>query len=467
MTIRQVLLNGTGTSGDGTTWNDASDATSAYIKQAGLVAAVSASAAGDIVFVKGSDTTSTATITFNSTTLDKQQNPIQIRGCKSATTNNQGSIVTSDLIDGIRNGGAATAAYLDADVPVAQVNSTSSDINILTGHWYGIKLISGDNLALAGGCVVEECSLEVTGSFDDLQVGSSGALALVKTVNSRLKLQDSSGTFTLRGISYHFGTVISVPGAATGIINNISTGRNEFHGCDFTDGGETNIFLKSSNAFGGVIFNNCKFPASWALTGGTATTAYRVESYGSDDTSGLTTGGSEQAINIETQHGTIVTETTKVRTGGADDGADGLYSLDLSTFANGTALGVAGLSVKCAPIWVEGDGTSKNIEIYFTSDSGNTRGTDWNDDEVWGTVLYPDDAGTSQYDYLSSVANLLATGSAVTDDTSSTWGAGTQNDQKIVIAIAPDYEGYVIPEIHFAPGANAETIYADPLPLVA
>lgn len=468
MTIRQVLLNGSGTSGDGTTWNDASDATSAYISAAGLVAAFNASAAGDIVYVKGSDLSHTVSMNMGSVSLAKVQNPPQVLGCKSATTNNQGAIVTSDLIAGKRTGGS-TSAYLDADVPVVKQGGFSVDIFINIGYWYGIQLKAADVMtvgAINGLTVLEEVSIEIQSAGDTLTI-CNGTASKVITKNSFISGLNSGSIFNFSdGASYHYGSTLSLPSGGSFLGAGAFQGHHEFNACEFA-GGATTIFNRKTIVGSIAILNNGKYPASWVLTAGTAVGAYRIESYGSDDTTGLTTGGSEQQINIEDEHGTIVTETVKVRTGGADDGAAGLYSLDLTTFANGTALGVAGLSVKLAPIWVAGDGTAKTLTVFFTSDSGNTRGTDWLDSEVWMQVLSADDGGTSQYDFTSTVANLLAAGSAVTDDTGSTWGAGTQNDQKIEIPLSPDYEGYVIPEIHFAPGANAETIYADPLPTVA
>lgn len=472
MAIRQVLLNGAGTSGDGTTWNDLSDATSAFIGTAGLAAAITASAAGDTVYVKGSGTSATA-FTPTGITLAKAQNPPRVLGCKSATTNNQGAIVETDLIDGFRANGGTTAAYLDADVPVVTITGGASDITLDMGYYYGISFVCDDDIFLArnsnSAVVAEECNFETTSGADRVLLGFTNPGTL-KTRNCQFKLFSSGVIYLGSIVSEHIGTVLSVPGV-NGIFGNFTgaviQGYHIFRGCDLSPGGETTIFNKQSLVTGHVVLENCKFPASWVFTGGTATGPYRFESYGSDDTTGLTTGGSEQQIDIETQHGTVTTETVKVRTGGADDGAAGLFSLDMSAFASGTAAGITGLESPWMPVWVKGDGTAKVITVYFTSDSANTNTSDWNDDQVSMEVVSADDAGASKYDYLTTVADLLDTPVAVTDDTGSTWGAGTARDQKIQGSISPDYEGYAKCRIIFSPEANADTIYVCPFLEVA
>jgi hypothetical protein len=116
--------------------------------------------------------------------------------------------------------------------------------------------------------------------------------------------------------------------------------------------------------------------------------------------------------------------------------------------------------------WVKGDGSAKTLTLHLVSDSGNVRSTDWNDDELFMLAFAPDDAGGSKFDIISTQGNLLATPSAVTDDTVSVWGAGTQNPQKLVASIAPDYEGPVWAVVFFAPGANADSIYVDGVGIV-
>ena len=469
MTIRQVLLNGSGTSGDGTTWNDASDATSAYISAAGLVAAFNASAAGDIVYVKGSDLGHAVSMNMGSVSLAKVQNPPQVLGCKSATTNNQGAIVTSDLIAGKRTGGS-TPAYLNADVPVVKQIGFSVDIFINIGYWYGIQLKAADVMtvgAINGLVVLEEVSIEIQSAGDTLTI-CNGTASKVITKNSFISGLNSGSIFNFSdGASYHHGSTLSLPSGGSFLGAGAFQGHHEFNACEFA-GGATTIFNRKTSVGSVAILNNCKYPASWVLTAGTAVGAYRIESYGSDDTTGLTTGGSEQQMNIEDEHGTVVLETTVVHDSPADDGAAGGISWDMTTFANGTALSVAGLESPWMNIWVIGTGAAQTLTVKFCSDTGNTRATNWTDDEVWLEVQYPDDGGTSQYDNASTVANLLAAGGTVTDGTDAEWDAAAGvRAQELSASISPDYEGYVRCRVVFAPGANAETIYVNPLPTVA
>jgi hypothetical protein len=261
------------------------------------------------------------------------------------------------------------------------------------------------------------------------------------------------------------GGSIVVPASAASIFRGASNASViDVIGADLS-GGETNVTSITNSSTPLWVFKNCRFPASHTLAAGTISRRFRIEAYGCGETaSGITT--SEQALEISSHEGTVDLETVKVRTGGATDSAAGAYSHDFTTIAGNTTEGYNSLYGPWMGLWVAGDGTSKTLTVYFTSDSGNTRGTDWDDDEVWLEVLYPDDAGGSKFDYQTLQMELLDTAVAVTDDTGSTWGAGTARDQKLQATIAPDYEGPVHCRVHFAPGANAETIYVDPLPEV-
>ncbi|MES0339858.1 MAG: hypothetical protein ABUK15_07365 [Anaerolineales bacterium] len=471
MTIRQVLLNGSGTSGDGTTWNDLSDATSAYIAQAGLSAAVNASSPGDIVYVKGSDTASASTLTMGNITLADAQNPVQILGCIAGTTNNQGSIVSSDLVPGLRNGSATRAYDQTAGnaPPVITLAGASGDILFKSGYWYGIRFKSADDLrfnsSVNGSLMVEECHFEIHGSnvmYFNPQVGH------FRSLNCQFKALTTSSLAVQGGYGRVIGGIFDVD-HTTSIFNSISVGLHgdwRFEDCDFSLSDPT--LLKLANLTLGAVFNNCLMPTSWALTGGTAIGPYRFEAYGCDDTTGLTTGGSEQQMNIETQHGTIVTETTVVHDSPADDGATGGISWDMSTFANGTALSVAGLESPWMYIWVEGTGAAQVLTLKFCSDTGNTRATNWISSETWMEVEFPSASGTSQYDRDTTVANLLATGSTVTDGVDAEWDAAAGvRAQELSTSISPDYEGMLRCRVVFAPGPNAETIYVRPLPVLS
>lgn len=466
MTIRQVLLNGSGSSGDGTTWNDLSDATSAYIGVAGFASAINASVAGDTVYVKGSGSSASAMLVTAPAGSGGVSNPVRVLGCKSATTNNQGSIVQSDLIPGLRTGNA-TPAYDDGDMPVATVTGASDILFDTTSCYiYGVKFVSNDNLTFntaEEGQLLEECWLNVTGSTDQLQLtGISGTAVFSRYINCRIDTV-SGGLIGASGPMTIIGGRIEKSSGTGGILGFTTSEIGAFwdiQGVDFSNSTDPNIFT-ISKANGFAILRNCRFPASHSLTTGTSVGKWRIEAYGCGETaSGIST--SEQSFKTASHEGTVDVETTKVRTGGADDGAAGGFSHDFSTIAGNTTEGYNSLYGPWMKIWVEGDGTSKTLTVYFTSDSGNTRATDWDDDEVWLEALYPDDAGGSKYDYQTLQMTLLGTASAVTDDTGSTWAAGTQNDQKLQATIAPDYEGMVYCRVHFAPGANAETIYVDP-----
>lgn len=459
MAIRQVLLNGAGTSGDGTTWNDLSDATSAYIGVAGLIAACAASTAGDVVYTKGSD--SVATSTHNLAGSGTRANPVLLYGCKSTTTNNQGAIVTSDIIPGYRTGNA-TPAYADADIPTVAIVSAGGSVSF-TGNMkvYGIFVATRNdiNVGLTANTrnVFEECHLEVEGASDSISFGPV-ASGEVYAYDCYLKpqlgnLQCGPGSVFVTGGAIESNNTDGV--LETGfVVNNVA----HFYAVDFTPGTATNLVWSLSQLAFHIVLTNCQFPATFTLKASTGVT-WSVEAYGCSNDTGKATGSSVQAIERNTPEGIVVNETVKVRTGGADDGADGLFSWDMTSISG---LGDNSLYTPWMLIRVAGDGTAKTLTVYFTSDSLNTRAINWNDDGVWIEIMSPDDAGTAQYDHISSEVHILATPLDVGTDGVSVWGAGTARNQKITQSVSPDYTGVLMARVHFNGGGNADTIYVDP-----
>ena len=458
-----VLLNGTGTSGDGSTWNDLSQGDSAYIADAGLVAALTAASPVDFIFCKGRSAGSATTVSWPSTaSLALSRQPYRIFGCKSATTNLGVNIDTNDLIPGFATGGT-TPAYDDADIPLTKTTGASASFFLYSSsHVYGMEFECSDDLRWLGGnhrMVGEECLFQVTGSGDRMRIGDGQRLDHF----IHCKWIIGGDWITAGGVvELHGGEIIKTSGS---IFDNVMQ-RVDIRGVDIsTVGNDTNLTDLSVTLGSVTPFSSCKLISGWALTTGVSPGAHEVINHASDSNTGLS--ASEQFIETLTHHGTVTTETTKVRTGGADDGSSGSFSYNMTGVANGTLDGSVGLWSPWMKTPVTGDGTSKTLTVYLTSDDGNTNGSDWQDDELWLEAFYPSEDGDNADEFKTTRASLLAAGSNVTDDVGSTWAAGTQNDQKLQMTIAPDYPGVLMCRVVFCSGANADTIYIDPKPAVA
>ena len=81
--------------------------------------------------------------------------------------------------------------------------------------------------------------------------------------------------------------------------------------------------------------------------------------------------------------------------------------------------------------------------------------------------MYPDSGGGLPHDYKSS-RSILATPSNITDDTTSTWGTGAGNAQKLQVSVNPYYSGWMTIRVCFGKRftSSPETLYVDPQAVV-
>ncbi len=236
--------------------------------------------------------------------------------------------------------------------------------------------------------------------------------------------------------------------------------------CDLSNQTGT-IFDVENAGLTSVSTRNCVLNSSHTKIGGTASGEYRIEFWNTTNDTGTGWGTDEtiQDFGIYTNHGDTILETTAVRTGGASDGKTGSHSWAMTPTIDSTRDYYLGMESPEGTIWVDGDGTSKTLTVYFAKSNAS----DYDDDEIALEVHWPSEANASKYECGSTRGNLLATPSTVTDDTGSTWGTGANNPQKLELTIAPDYSGYVYWKVvvykHFS--SSPHTIYVDPKPEIS
>lgn len=291
----------------------------------------------------------------------------------------------------------------------------------------------------------------------DLSVGS---LTYTKLYNSNLICFGSGSDLRLNnGLFEMVGGLVS--GTAPTIFIDASVqGRANFYGVDLSlitgtlldIGGATTLEIK---------MKNCKLATGVTrITGTTKVDVPFIELIGSSDETGLGSGESVRDYAKEWYKGTVLSEATFVRTGGANDGvAD--FSYALTPRAASTKEGLLSIETPWFGGIVEGDAsTSKDFTIYIA----NSSGADLTDADCWVEILYPSEAGTTDHGLdISSRSPIDASPSTITDDTASDWstGAGGKNAQKIVITKTPDFTGPVYARVHFAQ-AGTNTLYVDP-----
>jgi len=427
---------------------DGSGATAPYDTWAkagqSLVTVMAAMSAGDVCYVQGAaGLTSATSITLASS--GTAGNPCKIIAVKDGTTNTGTSVVTSDLL----------AKGTDTLFPITVTSNNSltfSGYYSFTGFSFQpqgvIDLGNGVLEATFVGCDFDgDHSLRVGGISGDAYLYNCDILVpriQLDRADTRLKM---------------YGGKVSTTNAS--YISNFTGGGADFYGVDFS--GSTSVNFSQSGVTRNMNFTNCKIPTSFVSSPTITTIRAKAICIACSDNAaskGNTTSFSD--YEEKGYYGTIDSETTIIRTGGADDGATGGFSYAMTANASATLEGSsANLKSPWLMAWVEG-GASKTCTVYIAN---STASTDYNEDEVWCEFYTPDSADTAQHDqtFDPALARLLDSSTAVTDDTGSTWGTGGNNHQKFSVTTTPGFEGFVYARVHLAKRqASPDTLYLDP-----
>lgn len=447
---------------DGTSWADAFQDIQSVLNG-------TASSSGDIVYVKGSQADlPAAAVLQGGTTLGY---PIVVMGVKAATTNEDTAIVTSDLIPGWRTGETRTEAnlaYNDGALPSIDQAGGNDDLSVRGQiYFYGLSISSQDNWshALATGgpthVVYEECELK----FDQMVPGSaSGNATYVIIKNCHTNQRTNEETFTGNDTTWVLvigGKYTNVTGANTDGFIGPESHDYKFIGWDISAAAHNIYSISTTMGTPSPVFQNCLLHASTSLLVGTRTNNnFRLEMHGCTDDTGLTSG-TIKALDIATDAGDIVVETTAIRTGGAAD-SDAGWSLAYTPVVDGTRDQYYGMVGPWMAFAVTSSATT--VTVYIANDSSAT----YQDDEVYLEVMSPSDLGTAQHQFATTQADLLATPSNITTD-ASTWGTGAADPQKLQATIAPDFDGIAYCRVVFAKhfSATPDILYVDPLPEVS
>jgi hypothetical protein len=244
-----------------------------------------------------------------------------------------------------------------------------------------------------------------------------------------------------------------------------SSGEGSFAtiaGVDFSSMGSSVTLVKSvgaSSAPGTIEFRNCKLPASWTgslMQSGSTQAGWRVSMYNCDS------ADTNYRLWVEDFWGSIKSETTLVKSGGA---SDGVTALSWKMVTNSNANNAIGMLVTDSiVIWNSAVGTSKTLTIDILHDNA----TNLTDAEVWVEVEY---LGTSGYPLGSLVSDQLsnplssAADQAASSATWTTTGLTNPNKQKLEVSFTPQEAGLVRARVYLA--KPSYTIYVDPKAIIS
>lgn len=390
------------------------------------------------------------------------------------------------------SGGAVTAVFAgtianpvkiiagnDAAEPPTAVSSasliSSSSITLSGSYYlYGLTLQAASSIlpnaqSTSNSVTLDHCSLITTGTTG----GGFFSIGSANNCTQKAVLLDctykfggvsnigcaTAGVVEIKGGSFVSGTSTPSAGIFGGSSSDRTGSRLLIDGLDMTNLASTVNIFRTFISPGLFQIRNSKLPASWSGSLCNATplaTGQRFEMHNCDS------GDTNYRLWVQEYSGSIKTETTLVRTGGASDGTTG-YSLVMATTANANA-SVAPLVSPEVSIWNDTTGGSKTVTVEILHDSA----TNLTDGEIWLEVQYLGTSGVPLGSFISDAkADILATAAdqSASSETWTTTGMSNPNTQKLSVTFTPQEKGYIQAKVYLAKASK--TVYVDPKLTVA
>lgn len=424
--------------------SDADNGTTWALAKATLAGAAAIDAAGDTIYVSQSHaesyTGTMPTIAFAGT----MANPVKV-------------ICANDAAE------PPTAVAQTATI-------TATGSITLTGSYYmdGVSLIAGaavlvSNQGSSHGVGLKHGLLKTTATNSSgyIQLGSPNNATQKATIDS-CSIHFSGvanagltmyGVAELKACAFAAGSSTPAAGIFAGAQDR-NASRILIDGLDMGNLASTVNIFRAFISPGLFQIRNSKLPASWSGSLCNATplaTGQRFEMHNCDS------GDTNYRLWVAEYAGSIKSETTLVRTGGASDGTTD-YSLVMASTANANAT-VAPLVSPEISIWNDAVGSSKTVTVEILHDSA----TNLTDGEIWLEVQYLGTSGVPLGSFVSDAkTDILAPAAdqAVSGETWTTTGMSNPNTQKLSVTITPQEAGYMQAKVYLAKASK--TVYVDP-----
>ncbi|WP_434723106.1 hypothetical protein [Mesorhizobium sp. RIZ17] len=425
MTLRYVRSGAAG-AGTGADWANA------YVT---LAAALTASAAGDTIYVSDDHAeTSASAIALTS----------------------PGTVTAPVKVICVDHAGSVPPVSADIRTTATVTTTGSAAISFRTANsitdYEGIIFSSGTtgtgtfDLSVNGGITLKfrNCAL---------RMGSAGGGLMTTPSGGRVELENTTLQFNSTGqYIYVQGEVIWRGGSITGstfpttLFNpaNNSTGYLEVEGVDLSAIAGTIIGSNSSQALIARLMD-CKINAS-------ATVAATPNRRGFIDYLRLDSGGTNYKHGRVAFAGAQTEETTIVLTGGASDGTTAI-SWKIITTANSTEL----FPFESQPIAIWNDTVGSPVTATIQGIWGG--GAVPNNDDIWVDVEYLGASGSPLGSFVSNgKATILASNAALSAG-AGTWG-GSTTKFALAVTFTPQQKGYIFARVKAAKASS--TFYIDP-----
>lgn len=311
-----------------------------------------------------------------------------------------------------------------AGAEIRSATSASNGALTITGsaaHWFGFTFNAGVGQSGTGGLTLpssgwtlfDNCSFKIsaTGSTNTLQVGNGG--------NGTIDLNTCTFTLGATGQTIRVNALggarlrncsLSGGSTPTTLFSSSSGGGAIFEGCDFSSVTGTVMPAQSGGSgFLGALFADCKFAggATYAASPGGASGTFIDIVRSSSDTK-------TYIQRRYTYPGSLVEESTIIRTGGASDGTTGI-SWNINTNANA----LWGRQFEAFPIVIWNPTTAGNVTVTICGIINAAAVP--NNDDIWMDVEYLGSSAAPLGSYATTNRAATASGTALTADSTSAW----------------------------------------------
>jgi hypothetical protein len=397
-----------------------------------LTAAVSGKAAGDVFYIADDHAESTAgnvTITSPGTAASP---------CRILCVNRSGTVppLSADLMTG-----ASVSA------------TTSGELNLRgESYWHGIAFAADNFLNVGGGGgfslnSFKNCAFRIANVLGYELVLHPG---IVKWDNTTFEVTHANSLISRYGARFEWSnTANAIVGATVPIVligmSNVSEPAL-LEGVDLSALGSGKTLATSGQRPNYMSFKDCKVGASVTFASGAFIAGERMDFIRVDS------GATNYRTERYQWEGTLTTETTIVRTGGASDGTTPI-AWKIVTTANSEWIA----PFECFPIAIWNEDTGSPITVTVEGVWGG--GAVPLNDEIWMDVEYLGSAATPQGSFATTnKADILATGANTTASTE-TWG-GSTTAFKLVASVTPQMKGPMTATVYVAKPSS--TFYIDP-----
>lgn len=437
--------------------DDADDGSTWALAKATLAAALAAAGAGGTIYVYGdhAETQATSLILTSPGTAAAPVIIVCVGDLAEPPTTLAMTATVS--VTGASNIAFAGFAYSYGVTFQAGSGTTSSvagfNFNSAAPWWWKIE---AGRLSILGTAAASRIMVGAVSSSTDDQ--------LLRLVNSSLLFSAAGQGVLINSCSLiweHKSDDVAVAGATlptTLFYHAAVIGPTEIvcRNLDLSNLGTGKNLVSVNSAPGDYSFVNCKTGAGLSTITGTIAGqgGCRVSLDNCDS------GDTNYRMERYTYEGSVKTETSKVRSGGASDGTTPL-SWNMTTLAGASF--VSPLESPAIARWNETTGSAVTVTVEIAQDSAAAA---LNDDEVWLEIEYLGTSGVP----LGSVSSdrklgILAAAATQTASTETWTGLTSPTRQKLSVTFTPQEKGYLQARVML--GKPSVTVYVDPLLVVS